>query len=121
MGAGGEARPYEQHQLIKRIRSSEKLRKFEGVKDDLIVLKSIWLNKASGEDHASRLESFYGPQAHACKLHRSLQQRSVPHRMLRSTRDQLALQTTGSGATFFGGANHFLQLVLRGFIIMATT
>ena len=68
MGAGGDARPYAQNKLVRRIRSSDKLRKFGGVKDDLIVLKSIWLNKASGQDHASRLESFYGPQAHACKL-----------------------------------------------------
>ena len=72
MGAGGDAYPYGQHQLVRRIRSSDKLLKFGGVKDDLIVLKSIWLNKASGQDHASRLESFYGPQAHACKIDGSL-------------------------------------------------
>ena len=64
MGAGGDARPV---RLVKRIKSSDRLRKIEGVKNDLIVLKSIWLNKASGQDHASRLEAFYGPQAHACE------------------------------------------------------
>ena len=78
MGAGGDARPYGQRHLIKRIGSSEKLRKFSGVKDDLIVLKSIWLNKASGQDHASRLESFYGPQAHACKLVGSKSRDNLP-------------------------------------------
>lgn len=72
MGAGGDAYPYREHRLVKRIRSSDRLRKLGGVKDDLIVLKSIWLNKASGQDHASRLESFYGPQAHACKVDTSL-------------------------------------------------
>ncbi|DBB17356.1 hypothetical protein WJX82_002206 [Trebouxia sp. C0006] len=71
MGAGGDARPYGQNKLVKRIRSSDKLRKFGSVKDDLIVLKSIWLNKASGQDHAARLESFYGPQAHAYDRFRS--------------------------------------------------
>ena len=35
-------------------------------KDDLKVLKSLWLNKANGKDHAERLEAFYGPQAEAC-------------------------------------------------------
>ena len=38
-----------------------------GVKDDLAVLKSIWFKKVKGDDHAARLESFYGPQAHACE------------------------------------------------------
>ena len=68
MGAGGDARPIRTNRLVKRIKSSDRLRKIEGVKNDLIVLKSIWLNKSSGQDHASRLEAFYGPQAHACKL-----------------------------------------------------
>lgn len=67
MGAGGDARPVKGGRLVKRIKSSDRLRKIEGVKNDLIVLKSIWLNKASGQDHAARLESFYGPQAHACE------------------------------------------------------
>lgn len=33
---------------------------------DAQVLRSIWFSKPSGEDHAARLESFYGPQASAC-------------------------------------------------------
>ena len=35
-------------------------------KDDLLVLKSLWLSRANGKDHAERLEAFYGPQAKAC-------------------------------------------------------
>ena len=31
------------------------------------VLKSIWFSKVSGDDHAERLESFYGPQAELCE------------------------------------------------------
>lgn len=122
MGAGGDARPYGQNKLVKRIRSSDKLRKFGGVKDDLIVLKSIWLNKASGSDHAARLESFYGPQAHACKRVNSFCFRGrSANPMGRSTRDHLALQTIGSEAAFFGAENHCLQHVLRDFSITATT
>ena len=41
--------------------------KLDGVKEDLLVLKSIWFNRVSGDDHAERLESFYGPQAAACE------------------------------------------------------
>lgn len=65
MGAGGDARPVAREGLIKR-RSSVK--SLADVKDDLVVLKSIWFTKAKGDDHASRLEHFYGPQAHACTL-----------------------------------------------------
>ena len=122
MGAGGDAYPYGQHQLVRRIRSSDKLRKFGGVKDDLIVLKSIWLNKASGQDHASRLESFYGPQAHACKSHNSpCRLQLVTIKGLRSTRDQLLLQTIGSEAAFFGVGNLFWQPVLLALSITAMT
>jgi hypothetical protein len=121
MGAGGDARPYGQNKLVKRIRSSDKLRKFGSVKDDLIVLKSIWLNKASGQDHAARLESFYGPQAHACKVPGAFAFTSGDHLMARSTRDQLALQTIDSEVAFCGAANRFLQHALRGFSITAMT
>jgi hypothetical protein len=35
--------------------------------NDLTVLKNIWFKKlAKTENHAERLEQFYGPQAHAC-------------------------------------------------------
>lgn len=68
MGAGGDARPVAREGLIKR-RSSVK--SLADVKDDLVVLKSIWFTKAKGDDHASRLENFYGPQAHACALIRT--------------------------------------------------
>lgn len=37
------------------------------LKSDLAVLKSIWLNKAQGGDHQSRLEHFYRDQAEACE------------------------------------------------------
>ena len=47
--------------------SSGKLKRVSSVADDLLVLKSIWFNKASGDDHAERLENFYGPQAEACE------------------------------------------------------
>ena len=33
---------------------------------DLSVLKSLWLSKASGDDHAERLEAFYGSTARHC-------------------------------------------------------
>ncbi len=60
MGAGGDARQVAREGLIKR--------KTPRMADDLAVLKSIWFTKAKGDDHASRLEHFYGPQAHACTL-----------------------------------------------------
>ena len=62
MGAGGDARP--QGQVLKRVGSGKA--KLDNVKNDLKVLKSIWLNRVSGDDHAERLESFYGPQAAEC-------------------------------------------------------
>ena len=69
MGKGGEGRQVPvKDGLMKRISSSGKLKSITSVADDLLVLKSIWFNKASGDDHAERLESFYGPQAEACKL-----------------------------------------------------
>jgi len=39
----------------------------EQLQNDLTVLRHIWFTKAQGDDHASRLESFYGPQAKACE------------------------------------------------------
>lgn len=53
--------------LIQRIRSMDRMESLKGMKQDLTVLKSIWFKKASGSDHAERLESFYGPQAAACE------------------------------------------------------
>lgn len=57
--------------ILKRLGSSGKLRRISSVADDLLVLKSIWFNKASGDDHAERLENFYGPQAEACERTRA--------------------------------------------------
>lgn len=38
------------------------------LRNDFTVLKNIWFKKlADTEDHAERLEHFYGAQAHACK------------------------------------------------------
>jgi len=38
------------------------------LRNDFTVLKNIWFKKlADTDDHAERLEQFYGPQAHACK------------------------------------------------------
>jgi betaine lipid synthase len=70
MGKGGEGRQVQVKKdgLLKRISSSGKLKRISSVADDLLVLKSIWFNKASGDDHAERLENFYGPQAAACAL-----------------------------------------------------
>ena len=68
MGKGGEGRQVPvKDGLMKRISSSGKLKSISSVADDLLVLKSIWFNKASGDDHAERLENFYGPQAEACE------------------------------------------------------
>ena len=47
--------------------SLDRLKSMSSVKDDLLVLKHLWFSKASGADHAARLESFYGPQAAACE------------------------------------------------------
>lgn len=67
MGKGGDGRQLPvKDGLLKRISSSGKLKRISSVADDLLVLRSIWFNKASGDDHAERLENFYGPQAQAC-------------------------------------------------------
>ena len=71
MGRGGDA-TVPGNGLIRRLRSRSdllrvpSLQSLKGVRQDLTVLKYIWFHKASGSDHAERLESFYGPQAHAC-------------------------------------------------------
>eukprot|EP00983_Pelagomonas_calceolata_P042649 1138596-Pelagomonas_calceolata.AAC.2 len=49
------------------------------LKSDLLVLKHIWFSKAQGDDHASRLENLYGPQAKACKQG-APPERSLPSR-----------------------------------------
>lgn len=67
MGAGRDGNPSTIANPLRRSWSSEKLAALQGVKDDLIVLKSIWFNKAKGGDHAQRLENFYSPQAAACE------------------------------------------------------
>ena len=56
--------PAKKSGLLKRVSSSSQ--KLCSITDDLKVLKSIWLTKASGSDHQERLENFYGPQADAC-------------------------------------------------------
>ena len=66
MGAGRDGNPSKGGAPLRRTFSLEKL---QGVKDDLIVLKSIWFNKAKGGDHAQRLDNFYSPQAAACGCH----------------------------------------------------
>lgn len=75
MGAGGDGRPARDN-FIKRSFSIEKLKGlgFAGVKDDLTVLRHMWFGKAwtssKADDHAARLEKFYGPQAKACEYAR---------------------------------------------------
>jgi hypothetical protein len=49
--------------------SFEKLPSLAGIKGDLTVLKHIWFSKATGHDHAARLEAFYSGQAGACEAH----------------------------------------------------
>jgi len=75
MGKGGDGRQVPvKDGILKRISSSGKLKRISSVADDLLVLKSIWFNKASGDDHAERLENFYGPQAEACEHNRAKEQ-----------------------------------------------
>lgn len=52
--------------LLQGLKSSDKFKKLTSLADDITVLRSIWFSKAKGGDHASRLEQFYAPQAHAC-------------------------------------------------------
>lgn len=80
MGRGGDANlPHTgSGRLLKRSSSvMEKLhslqssfdakKKMRDLHNDLTVLKNIWFKKlAKTDDHAERLEQFYGPQAHAC-------------------------------------------------------
>jgi len=48
------------------IQAKEKMR---ALRNDFTVLKNIWFKKlADTDDHAERLEQFYGPQAHACEF-----------------------------------------------------
>ena len=71
MGAGGDARPIERDGILTRIKSLKRINSLQmlgSVKDDLQVLKSIWFTKQKGDDHAQRLENFYGAQAHACTV-----------------------------------------------------
>ena len=137
MGAGGDASGVAPQQLDRR---ASKLSK---VKEDLTVLKSLWFNKAStqetailmcflfyrlqllnsvllqvkGSDHAARLESFYGPQAHACRLspltyywHRLCSPVRVEYSQ-HGLRGSLCLQMTSFGQIFCGVANPCSQPV----------
>lgn len=63
MGSGRDGRPAS---YTKKNFSLEKL-KLSSMKDDLTVLRHMWFGSKKGDDHAARLESFYGPQAAACK------------------------------------------------------
>ena len=63
MGRGGDGRA-----AATSTKKSMDLNKMaSSFKDDMVVLKNIWFGSKSGKDHAARLESFYGPQAQACK------------------------------------------------------
>ena len=65
MGKGSDGRPV-RDSFLKKTFSMDKLN-LDNMKNDLIVLRNIWFNKAKGDDHAARLETFYGPQAEACE------------------------------------------------------
>lgn len=85
MGRGGDARLKHSGsgRLLKRSSSVlEKLsslqsgfdakKRMRDLHNDLTVLKNIWFKKlAKTDDHAERLEQFYGPQAHAYDSFRS--------------------------------------------------
>lgn len=68
MGRGGDAGGVVKRQtgMLRRTASS-----FSNLKQDLSVLKSIWLKPLTGADHAARLENFYGPQAGAYDSYRA--------------------------------------------------
>ena len=74
MGRGGDAtdaKDGKRGQFIRRLRHSPSLERLkgraDGIREDLTVLRSIWFHRSSNStDHASRLESFYKPQAQAC-------------------------------------------------------
>jgi hypothetical protein len=96
MGAGRDGTPLGGGRApLKRTFSLEAL---HGVKDDLVVLKSIWFNKAKGGDHAQRLDNFYSPQAAACRSTRlpDAGARAIP---AASLRDQRSGAGTASGLT----------------------
>ncbi|MEW5303500.1 MAG: hypothetical protein WDW38_001833 [Sanguina aurantia] len=64
MGGGGDGRPA--RDTFGKKRGSDQMGKSmtpSRIKDDLKVLKNLWFHKASGGDHAARLESFYKGQA----------------------------------------------------------
>jgi betaine lipid synthase len=67
MGAGRDGAPVSDQSLGRKW-SFDKLKNLSSVKNDLVVLKHIWFSRARGDDHAERLEHFYGPQAAACEL-----------------------------------------------------
>lgn len=67
MGKGMDGRPVRDTFMKKNFSSFDKLTNLvPNVKDDLTVLRHLWFSKSKGDDHAQRLESFYGPQAEAC-------------------------------------------------------
>ena len=68
MGAGGRANLPDAPPVGVQNGKSIKARRARSAKDDLKVLKSLWLSSTNGKDHAERLEAFYGPQAEACAL-----------------------------------------------------
>lgn len=75
MGKGADASPYPRggsslkrsKSLLERLQDLQSGGRVAGLKDDLLVLRTIWFKKTSGDDHAQRLEQFYSPQAHACE------------------------------------------------------
>ena len=81
MGRGGDASLIRSGSDRRLQRSASMLDKLQGLqaglqakqkmrdlRNDLTVLKNIWFKKlADTDDHAERLEQFYGPQAHACE------------------------------------------------------
>lgn len=69
MGGGGDGRPARDTYAKKRSTTLDQIGKTgpSRIKDDLKVLKNLWFHRASGGDHAARLESFYKGQASLCE------------------------------------------------------
>lgn len=82
----------------------------KSLKQDLTVLRHMWFSKAKGDDHAARLENFYGPQAKACKCTKSGLHNDEIY--LKPT-FMCPLQMTSSAPTSFGVASPCWQPVLR--------
>ncbi len=75
------------------------------LKDDVTVLRHMWFGSKKGDDHAQRLESFYGPQAAACELAGPRMSAELRSGLTRA----LPAQTTPSARGSCGGGSRCSQ------------